>query len=75
MQLLTTIQSTQLLGALVILTGISPEVACTMVSMPVYAEELNCAADLRGGIELGRQSFRGRGGFPPKRLAAAAPKR
>ncbi|MBI4219195.1 MAG: STAS domain-containing protein [Chloroflexi bacterium] len=53
--LLAAIQSAQLLGALVVLTGVSIEVASTMVSLRVNVDELTCAADLRSGIEIGRQ--------------------
>lgn len=46
-----TVEAARLLGAYVILTGISPEIAQTLVAIGVDLSRLNTIIDLRGGIE------------------------
>lgn len=61
--LLGAANSARLIGALVILTGVSNAVASTIVSLRVNVDELTCATDLRSGIELGRHFLSGRSAF------------
>lgn len=49
--LVQTIAASKLMGATVLLTGISPEVAQTLVTIGVDLTSLNTAGDLQGGLE------------------------
>jgi rsbT co-antagonist protein RsbR len=49
--LVQTVEATRLLGALVIITGLSPEIALTLVTIGVDLGKINTVGDLQGGIE------------------------
>ena len=49
--LVQTVEATRLLGALVIITGLSPEIAQTLVTIGVDLGKMNTVGDLQGGIE------------------------
>ena len=49
--LVQTVESARLLGATVIVTGLSPEIAQTLVTIVVDLGKMNTVGDLRGGIE------------------------
>ena len=49
--LVLTVQASRLLGATVIVTGLSPEIAQTLVTIGVDLGKMNTAGDLQGGIE------------------------
>src|SRR5271157_2404070 len=49
--LVQTVEATRLLGATVIITGLSPEIAQTLVTIGVDLSKMNAVGDLQGGIE------------------------
>ncbi|KCZ72010.1 PAS domain S-box [Candidatus Methanoperedens nitroreducens] len=49
--LVQTIDSSQLMGAMVVVTGVSPEIAQTLVTLGVDLSKMDTAGDLQGGIE------------------------
>ncbi len=49
--LVQTVEATRLLGATVIITGLSPEIAQTLVTSGVDLGKMNTVGDLQGGIE------------------------
>jgi rsbT co-antagonist protein RsbR len=49
--LVQTVEATRLLGATVIITGLSPEIAQTLVTLGVDLSKMNTVGDLQGGIE------------------------
>lgn len=49
--LVLTVDAARLLGATVIVTGLSPEIAQTLVNIGVDLGKMNTAGDLQGGIE------------------------
>jgi rsbT co-antagonist protein RsbR len=49
--LVQTVEATRLLGATVIVTGLSPEIAQTLVTIGVDLTKMNTVGDLQGGIE------------------------
>ncbi|HUA98724.1 MAG TPA: STAS domain-containing protein [Terracidiphilus sp.] len=49
--LVQTVEATRLLGAMVIITGLSPEIAQTLVTLGVDLSKMNTVGDLQGGIE------------------------
>ena len=49
--LVQTVDATRLLGATVIITGLSPEIAQTLVTIGVDLGKMNTVGDLQGGIE------------------------
>src|ERR1700723_2432798 len=49
--LVQTVEASRLLGATVIVTGLSPEIAQTLVTIGVDLGKMNTVADLQGGIE------------------------
>jgi len=49
--LVLTVESARLLGATVIVTGLSPEIAQTLVNIGVDLGKMNTVGDLQGGIE------------------------
>ncbi|CAG0955312.1 RsbT co-antagonist protein RsbRA [Methanosarcinales archaeon] len=49
--LVQTVDASQLMGATVIVTGISPEIAQTLVTLGVDLTKMNTVGDLQGGIE------------------------
>src|SRR3989442_999306 len=50
-QLVQTVEASRLLGATVIVTGLSPEIAQTLVNIGVDLTKMNTVGDLQGGIE------------------------
>jgi len=48
---LSTVEAARLLGATSIVTGLSPEIARTLVTIAVDLTKMNTVCDLRGGIE------------------------
>jgi rsbT co-antagonist protein RsbR len=56
--LVQTVEASRLLGATVIVTGLSPEIAQTLVTIGVDLGKMNTVGDLQGGIE---QAERGLG--------------
>jgi rsbT co-antagonist protein RsbR len=53
--LLQTVGAARLMGASVIVTGVSPEVAQALVALGIDLAKLNTAGDLQGGIEQAEQ--------------------
>jgi len=49
--LVLTVEASRLLGAKVIVTGLSPEIAQTLVNIGVDLTKMNTVGDLQGGIE------------------------
>jgi rsbT co-antagonist protein RsbR len=49
--LVQTVEASRLLGATVIVTGLSPEIAQTLVTIGVDLRKMNTVGDLQGGIE------------------------
>src|SRR5215813_9638124 len=49
--LVQTVEASRLLGATVIVTGLSPEIAQTLVNIGVDLTKMNTVGDLQGGIE------------------------
>jgi rsbT co-antagonist protein RsbR len=49
--LVLTVEASRLLGATAIVTGLSPEIAQTLVTLGVDLSKMNTVGDLRGGIE------------------------
>ncbi|HKN47580.1 MAG TPA: STAS domain-containing protein, partial [Candidatus Polarisedimenticolia bacterium] len=49
--LVLTVEASRLLGATVIVTGLSPEIAQTLVNIGVDLGKMNTVGDLQGGIE------------------------
>lgn len=49
--LLQTVEAARLMGARVVITGLSPEVATTLVTLGVDLSRLDTVADLQGGLE------------------------
>ncbi len=49
--LVQTVEASRLLGATVIVTGLSPEIAQTLVTIGVELGKMNTVGDLQGGIE------------------------
>src|SRR5574341_2114424 len=49
--LVQTVEASRLLGAIVIVTGLSPEIAQTLVNIGVDLGKMNTVGDLQGGIE------------------------
>jgi rsbT co-antagonist protein RsbR len=49
--LVQTVEASRLLGAIVIVTGLSPEIAQTLVNIGVDLSKMNTVGDLQGGIE------------------------
>lgn len=49
--LVQTVEASRLLGATVIVTGLSPEIAQTLVTIGVDLGKMNTVGDLQGGIE------------------------
>jgi rsbT co-antagonist protein RsbR len=49
--LVQTVEASRLLGATVIVTGLSPEIAQTIVTIGVDLGKMNTVGDLQGGIE------------------------
>ncbi len=49
--LVQTVEASRLLGASVIVTGLSPEIAQTLVTIGVDLSKMNTVGDLQGGIE------------------------
>lgn len=53
--LVQTVESARLMGATAIISGLSPEVAQTLVTLGVDLSKLKTVGDLQGGIELAEQ--------------------
>ena len=49
--LVQTVEASRLMGASVIITGLSPEIANTLVTIGVDLSKMNAVGDLQGGIE------------------------
>src|SRR3989475_7887517 len=49
--LVQTVEASRLLGATVIVTGLSPEIAQTLVTIGVDLTKMHTVGDLQGGIE------------------------
>jgi len=50
--LLQTVDATRLMGASVIVTGLSSEIALTLVNIGVDLSKINAVGDLQGGLEV-----------------------
>src|SRR5437870_2228171 len=55
--LVQTVEASRLLGATVIVTGLSPEIAQTLVTIGVDLSEMATVGDLQGGIEEAERLF------------------
>jgi rsbT co-antagonist protein RsbR len=53
--LVQTVDASKLMGATVIVTGVSPEIAQTLVTLGVDIAKINTVGDLQGGIEVANQ--------------------
>ena len=49
--LVQTVDASRLMGASVIITGLSPEIAQTLVTIGVDLSKMNTIGDLQGGLE------------------------
>jgi len=49
--LVQTVEASRLMGASVVITGLSPEIALTLVTIGVDLSKMNAVGDLQGGIE------------------------
>ncbi|HKA57865.1 MAG TPA: STAS domain-containing protein [Gemmatimonadales bacterium] len=65
--LVQTVEASRLLGATVIVTGLSPEIAQTLVTIGVDLSEMATVGDLQGGIEEAERLLADRGPTPPIR--------
>src|SRR5713101_3109060 len=65
--LVQTVEASRLLGATVIVTGLSPEIAQTLVTIGVDLGKMNTVGDLQGGIEQAERLL----GYKVARLAEA----
>ncbi len=63
--LVQTVEASRLLGATVIVTGLSPEIAQTLVTIGVDLGKMNTVGDLQGGIEQAERLL----GYKVERLA------
>src|SRR6266540_3980118 len=68
-RLVQTVEAARLLGATVIVTGLSPEIAQTLVTIGVDLSKMNTVGDLQGGIELAERVL----GYKVVPLAEAQP--
>jgi rsbT co-antagonist protein RsbR len=69
--LVQTVDATRLMGATVIVTGLSPEIAQTLVTIGVDLTKMNTVGDLQGGLEeaerlLGYQVIKSQSPRPPE---------
>ena len=55
--LVQTVDASRLMGAHVIITGLSPEIAQTLVNIGVDLGKMKTMGDLQGGIEVAEQSL------------------
>jgi rsbT co-antagonist protein RsbR len=55
--LLQTVAAARLMGASVIISGLSPEVAQSLVAIGIDLERLATVADLQGGMERAEQAL------------------
>jgi rsbT co-antagonist protein RsbR len=62
--LVQTVEASRLMGASVIITGLSPEIAQTLVTIGVDLSKMNAVGDLQGGIE---EAERRLGGYDAER--------
>src|SRR5258706_1992509 len=67
--LVHTVEASRLLGATVIVTGLSPEIAQTLVNIGVDLGKMNTVGDLQGGIEEAERLF----GYKTVPLAETSP--
>ena len=67
--LVQTVEASRLLGATVIVTGLSPEIAQTIVNIGVDLGKMNTVGDLQGGIEQAERLL----GYKVAPIAEAAP--
>src|SRR3954465_3001910 len=67
--LVQTVEAARLLGATVIVTGLSPEIAQTLVTIGVDLGKMNTVGDLQGGIEEAERTL----GFTVTRTADVGP--
>ena len=68
--LVQTVEASRLLGATVIVTGLSPEIAQTLVTIGVDLGKMNTVGDLQGGIEEAERLL----GYKVTPAGAAAPR-
>jgi len=66
--LVQTVEASRLMGASVIITGLSSEIAQTLVTIGVDLSKVNAVGDLQGGIEEAERLL----GYEVRRAAAAA---
>lgn len=67
--LVQTVEAARLLGAIVIVTGLSPEIAQTLVNIGVDLGKMNTVGDMQGGIEEAERLL----GFKVAPVSEAAP--
>jgi len=63
-----TVDASRLMGARVIITGLSPEIAQTLVTIGVDLSKMNTIGDLQGGLEEAERLL----GYRTTRTEAAA---
>ena len=68
--LVLTVEASRLLGATVIVTGLSPEIAQTLVNIGVDLTKMNTVGDLQGGIEEAERLL---GDRTPPRMPSEVP--
>ena len=68
--LVLTVEASRLLGATVIVTGLSPEIAQTLVNIGVDLTKMNTVGDLQGGIEEAERLL---GDRVPSRMTSEVP--
>jgi rsbT co-antagonist protein RsbR len=69
--LVQTVEASRLMGAQVIISGLSPEIAQTLVTIGVDLSRLNAVVDLQAGIEIADRLI----GYKVERLHSPAPYR
>ncbi len=67
--LVQTVDASRLMGASVIITGLSADIALTLVTIGVDLSKMNAVGDLQGGIELAEQLL----GYEVSTLQASSP--
>jgi rsbT co-antagonist protein RsbR len=69
--LVQTVEASRLMGASVIITGLSSEIALTLVTIGVDLSKMNAVGDLQGGIEQAQRLLSAASGDEAQRMGTA----